>query len=414
MAEFLKVKTAEEVLELVRTFSPLDAERCGLPECLGRTLAAPIAAPEPLPHFPRASMDGFAVRARDTFGASETLPALLDVSGEAAMGREPSGRVEAGKAHAIATGAMLPPGADAVVMVEYTALLEKYVIEVSKPVAPGENVLSEGEDIGLGELILPAGRRLAPHDLGILAALGVTGPEVGRRPRVAIISTGDEIVPVETPSLPPGKIRDINTHTLRALVLEASGVVGGISVAPDDPEAIAAECRALLSDHDVILISGGSSVGARDFTVRILEGFADSEILVHGVAVRPGKPTILARIGGKMVWGLPGQPVAALMVFSAFVRPSLLHLQGRAVPAEPPEGLRQATLALRLPSVHGRTDYVPVALTRGGEGLRATPLFGKSATIGILARADGYLIIPTHVEGLDEGSEVSVHSFHSG
>ncbi len=411
MPGFLKVKTPEEVLDAIRAFSPLGTERCGLDACWGRILAAPFAAPEPLPHFPRATMDGFAVRARDTFGASETLPAFLEVSGEVSMGRAAAVRVEAGKAVSIATGGMIPSGADAVVMVEYTCALDKDTIEVTKSVAPGENVLLEGEDIALGEALFPEGRRLRPQDIGIMAALGVEGLEVRRRPRVALISTGDEIAPAGTAPPAPGKIRDINTHTLAALVREASCTVGIATTVADDPALLSAKCRELLTDHDAVLISGGSSVGARDFTVRMLDGFPDSELLVHGVAVRPGKPTILASVGGKMVWGLPGQPVAAMMVFFAFVRPSLLHLQGAGRAAEPPERLCRASLDRQIPSVHGRTDYVPVALSREAEMFRATPLFGKSAMIGVLARSDGYLIIPTHVEGLDEGAEVAVHPF---
>jgi molybdopterin molybdotransferase len=413
MSQFLKVKTVDEVLAILRQWGPLPADVVELDSACGRILSEELHAPEPVPHFARAVMDGYAVRARDTFGASETLPAFLDVEGEVSMGQAFLCMLQPGKAIAVPTGGMLPPGADAVSMVEYTHSVDEKSIEVTKPVAPGDNVLQVGEDIAVGERLFSAGKRLRPHDVGVLAALGFVTVAVHRRPRVALLSTGDEILPVTTSQLSPGKVRDINTFSLAAQVREAGGLVGFRKIVPDDLDSLVAACRAALEDHDVLLLSGGSSVGARDYTLDILKHFPAAELLVHGVAIRPGKPTILAGIGEKIFWGLPGHPVSAMTVFEAFVCPSLQLLQGMIEDdvVGSMAGTHKAALGCRLPSVHGRTDYVPVALKRENGELLAFPIFGKSASISILVRSDGYVIVPEHVEGFDTGSEVSVHLY---
>jgi molybdopterin molybdotransferase len=357
-------------------------------------------------------MDGYAVRARDTFGASETLPALLETADEIQMGEVPVQDLKPGMAIGIPTGGMLPRGADAVVMVEYTQLLDEKTVEVTRPAAPGDNILRRSEDIEEGEELFAPGRRFRAQDVGVLAALGITEARVIQRPRVAIFSTGDEVVPVEARDLPPGKIRDINSYTLSSHVRESGANVGTFSIVPDQLETLVAVCRKAMEDHDVIMLSGGSSVGARDYTLRILDAFPDSELLVHGIAIRPGKPAILGRIGHKLFWGLPGQPMSALMICQAFVMPSLAALEGMDV-ADLRRRERQipAVLSRQLPSVQGRTDYIPVVLCRDVTPRVATPLFGKSAMISILARADGYVVIPEHVEGLESGADVDVHLF---
>jgi molybdopterin molybdotransferase len=325
------------------------------------------------------------------------------------MGEVAAVEVGKGQATAIATGGMLPVGADAVVMVEYTSLLDSRTIEVTRPVAPGDNTLKKGEDISESEVLFTAGWRLRPQDVGVLAALGIAGVSVFHRPKVAIISTGDEIVPLSARGLPPGKIRDINRYTLDAQIREAGYEVGCVQWVPDDLDSLAASCGENLTTHDVLILSGGSSVGVRDFTLRILDRFPGADLLVHGVAIRPGKPTILARLGAKLFWGLPGQPVSAMMIARAFVLPSLARLEGMREIRGISDNTRTAMLSRQLPSVHGRTDYIPVVLSRSERGiLGATPVFGKSAMIGILARADGYVVIPEHVEGLDQGTEVEV------
>jgi molybdopterin molybdotransferase len=412
MSEFLKVKTAEEVLSILDRFPPLPSETVSLSRANGRSLADDIRAGEPVPHFARASMDGYAVRARDTFGASETLPTLLETAGEVLMGAAPRNVVTSGKAIEIPTGGMLPEGADAVVMVEYTSPLDDTTIEVSRSVAPGENVLQPGDDITQGETLFPKGWLLRPQDMGVLAALGIVAVEVIRVPKVAVISTGDEIVPVRTHPLPPGKVRDINSFSLAALIESAGAEIGIQETLSDRLDELVSVCRKALLDHDMIVLSGGSSVGARDYTIRVLERLPDSELLVHGVAIRPGKPTILGRTGGKIFWGLPGQPASALITCQAFVLPCIERLKGLAPPAARMARAIPAVLSRQIPSVHGRTDYFPVVLSPGKDGRKeATPVFGKSGAISILARADGYIIVPEHVEGLDIGTEVAVFPF---
>lgn len=413
MTKFLKVISASDVWQILEQFPSIETETVSLEAATGRVLVAPVRAGEDIPIFPRATMDGFAVRARDTFGASEIIPAFLEVIGKVNMGEVATQELAPGKAMAIPTGGMLPPGANAVVMVEHTQPLDEQTIEVTRPVAPGDNVLQVGEDIRLDEEVVAAGRRLRPQDVGVLAALGSTSVEVYRRPRVAVISTGDEIVPAATVDLPLGKTRDINSYALAGQLLQAGVTCTLCGIVVDDLPQLTAICRQALRDHDMVLLSGGSSVGSRDYTIQILESFEDAEILFHGIAVRPGKPTILARVGTKVFWGLPGQPVSALTIFTAFVKPLLARLEGEQKKNLPQGATRRATLSHRLPSVHGRSDYAPVVLEERDGRLWATPLFGKSAMISILAKADGYVMVAAHAEGLDQGAEVTVHLFSS-
>lgn len=412
MTRFLKVKTAEEVLRIVRGLAPLGHEAVPLASACGRVLAVELTAPEPVPHFARATMDGYAVRARDTFGVSETLPGLMEVGGDVSMGERARVEVKPGVAVAVPTGGMLPAGADAVAMIEYAHPVDGRSVELSRPVAPGENVLAIGEDIAEGEKLFSSGWRLRPQDTGLLAALGITSVQVFKRPRTALLSTGDEIVPPETRPLPVGRIRDINTFTLSGLMEGARGMVGTRGIVEDSLDALADACGRAFGEHDVVVLSGGSSVGARDYTLQILDRLPGAELLVHGVAIRPGKPTILARVGSKLFWGLPGQPVSALMICKSFVLPSLEILEGcREAEDAVPRGTVRAILGARLPSVHGRADYAPVTLRTSPEGITAVPVFGKSAMMSTLARAQGFVVIGTHVEGLDKGSEVTVHLF---
>jgi molybdopterin molybdotransferase len=411
MTRFLKVITTSEVLTILEQFPPLATETVLLEGATGRVPAQALQATEDIPAFLRATMDGFAVQARDTFGASETIPAFLEICGKVEMGEAATKQLTPGKAIAIPTGGMLPPGADAVVMVEHTQPLDSRTIEVIRPAAPGDNVLQVGEDLRLGQEILPGGRRLRPQDVGMLAALGITSLEVYRQPRVAVLSTGDEIVVTNTTPLPLGKVRDINSYALVGQLIQAGvkPTLGGIVA--DNLEQLTTTCRQALADHDMVLLSGGSSVGARDYTIQVLESIADAEILFHGIAIRPGKPTILARVGSKIFWGLPGQPVSAMTIFAAFVKPLLAMIEGERAKAVLQDATRVATLSTRLPSVHGRSDYASVMLEERDGRLWATPLFGKSAMISVLVRADGYVKIPEHVEGLDQGAEVTVHLF---
>ena len=325
---FFHVKCPSEARRLLDRPVPHPAvERVPLAAARGRVAARTIAAPHDLPEFDRAVVDGYAVRAGDTFGASPGLPAYLNIAGEVLMGQGTGLCLAAGQAVRIATGGMLPQGADAVVMIEYTERLAEGMIEVTRPAAPGEHLVRRGDDIRAGEPLILAGRRLRPHDLGALAGLGIVEIEVFARPRVALLPTGDEIVPPEaTPG--PGQVRDVNTTALAAAVGAAGGVPVCLPIVPDEPERLREALAAALAASDLVLISGGSSVGARDGTLDALLSFPDSELLLHGIAIRPGKPVIAVRIGERLLFGLPGNPVSALIVFDQFVRPHLRRLGG--------------------------------------------------------------------------------------
>ena len=304
-------------------------------------------------------MDGYAVRARDTFGASESLPAYLEVVGEVPMGQAPDITLATGQAAVAYTGGMLANGADAVVMVENTQEIDATSIEVLRPVAPGENVVQVGEDVRIGEAIVPAGHLLRPQDIGGLVALGITQVKVRRRPRVAIVSTGDEIVsPDATPG--PGQIRDINTYTIAALVEQAGGVPVPMGVVKDDYEAQRQAAIEGLSQADMLVFSAGSSVSSRDMTVQVLNSLGPPGVLVHGLAHRPGKPTIIVVDEGKPAFGLPGNPVSAMIVFGILVQPTLYALTGCIQPPQPP--MVRARLTKNIPSMPGREDHVQVRL----------------------------------------------------
>jgi molybdopterin molybdotransferase len=290
-------------------------------------------------------------------------------------------------------------------MVEHTDLLDDTTMEAYRSVAPGQNIIETGEDIQKRVAALLRGTRIRPQEAGLLAACGCTEVTVFRRPRVGIISTGDEVVPVDT--LPAvGQIRDINTHSLSGQVLEAGGIPVAFGIVRDDPKALMERCRRALQLTDMVMISGGSSVGARDYTIEVLEALPETAILAHGISISPGKPTILARSGGKPFWGLPGHAVSAMVVFAVVVRPFLDRLCGLSVPAR--HFSVKAVLSRNLPSAQGRVDYVRVRLINENGGLTAEPILGKSGLIHTMVKADGLIAIDMHTEGLDQGSIVEV------
>jgi molybdopterin molybdotransferase len=411
MPEFFKVVTPAQVFETLAGFSRLAVETVPLDDTLHRVCGADIASPEDLPPLPRSTMDGYAVRAADTFGASDSIPALLDVAGAVMMGRIPAGiAVGPGQAAAIPTGGFLPQGADAVVMVEYTSPAGEGAIEISRPVTIGENVLSKAEDAARDETIIPAGKRLLPQEIGLLAGLGITRVSVHRRPKVMIISTGDEIVPV-TDTPPPGRIRDINAHSIAALVRAAGGEAEMFAPVPDDPALLRNALDRALASADVVVLSGGSSVGERDHMLRVVSSLPGSVIHAHGIAISPGKPTLIASVGGKPVFGLPGHPVSALVVAQVFLAPFLLYLQGQEL-KRTPAGLRvRAVLASSVHSAQGREDYVRIKLEERQGLPGARPVFGKSGMLSTLVKADGFIVLPIHAEGLPAGETVDVFLF---
>jgi molybdopterin molybdotransferase len=405
MKEFFNVETIEAVLAHAATFSPVEAESVPLAECLGRVLAGDIYSDVDIPDFDRSTMDGYAVKAASTFGASEANPAYLDVCGQIKMGVRPEFTVLPGRAARIATGGMLPAGADSVIMVEHTDQLDDTTIEVYRSIAPGQHVIEKGEDIRKNRPALAQGTRIRPQEAGLLAACGKTEIAVYRRPMVGIISTGDEVVPVDqVPAA--GQIRDINAHSLSGQVLEAGGVPVNFGIVKDDRDHLMAKSRQALQLSDMVMISGGSSVGARDFTVEVLDALPDTGILVHGISISPGKPTILARSGGKAFWGLPGHAVSAMVVFAVVVRPFLDRLCGLA--AMPRQFPVQAILNRNLASAQGRVDYIRVRLFQKNGTIMAEPILGKSGLINTMVQADGLIAVGMNTEGLEEGAIVEV------
>ena len=405
MKEFFKVDTIEGVLAHAPSFSAVDTETVALADCLGRVTAEDVFSDVDIPDFNRSTMDGFAVKASSTFGASEANPAYLNVRGQIRMGGRPDFSIGPGEAARIATGGMLPEGADSVVMVEHTDVLDDTTIEAYRSVAPGQHVIEKGEDIRHNQPALKAGTRIRPQEAGLLAACGRTETSVFRRPRVGIISTGDEVVPVD--QVPgEGQIRDINTQTLSGQVLAAGGMPMVFGIVRDNRDDLMDKCRRALESTDMVMISGGSSVGARDFTVEVLDALPDTAILVHGISISPGKPTILARSGGKAFWGLPGHAVSAMVVFAVVVRPFLDRLCGlsqtvRRFPI-------QAVLSRNLASAQGRVDYVRVRLVVVDGQPMAEPVLGKSGLINTMVKADGLIAIGMNTEGLEQGTTVAV------
>jgi molybdopterin molybdotransferase len=328
------------------------------------------------------------------------------------MGADASARcLGKGEAMRIATGGMLPPGADAVVMIEHTDEVGDGTVEIHRGVSPWEHVLQIGDDIRRGAAILPRGRRLRAHDLGALTGLGITKLSVFKRPRVGLLSSGDEIVPPQqTPR--PGQVRNINEYALAAMAGAAGGIVTDYGVVPDRAEALRKILAQALARNDVVLISGGSSVGTKDITLDVISSFPKSEIVFHGIAVAPGKPTILARARDKPVLGLPGHPVSALVIFELFGVPLLRVIGGEnAATVFTPRHAVRARLAENVASQPGREDHVRVQLVRDGTALAAKPLPGKSGAIFNLVHADGLVRIDAAAEGLEAGTEVEVVLF---
>ncbi len=383
-------------------------ETIGTPLALNRVLAEAPIARSPLPAFPRSTMDGYAVRASDTFGATEAIPAYLTVIGESPMGGAPTRSVDRGETMIIHTGGMLPDGADAVVMIERTQKTTEREIEVMRAAAPGENVLQVGEDVQAGDPLLSIGHLLRPQDLGGLMALGITQVSVGRRPRVGILATGDEVIdPHDEPQ--PGQVRDVNTYSIGGIVERAGGIVQVGGIIRDNFEALYEAARHLLDRSDALVLSAGSSVSVRDMTSDVIDTLGQPGVLVHGVSIKPGKPTILAVCEGKPVFGLPGNPVSAMVVGDLFITPTLWKLQGCTHP--PLRQTIRAKLSHNLASVPGRVDYIQVKLIERDGTLWAEPVFGKSNLIYTLVKADGMLIIPSDANGLAAGELADVRLF---
>lgn len=406
MKEFFKVTDLKKVLEYASDFPQVETEEVPLSEAGGRVLAEDIDADVDLPDFTRSTMDGYAVRASSTFGTSEANPAYLSVIGSVIMGESPSFPIGIGQAAGISTGGMLPDGADSVIMIEHTEAVDDISIEVYRSVAPGQNILEKGEDITKNTVLVSGGKRLRAQETGLLAAFGQKKVRVYKKPVIGIISTGDEIVPIEeTPG--PCQIRDINMYTLSGLVKNAGADPVTFGIVRDDFDDLLEKCTLALDKTDMVLISGGSSVGTRDFTIEVLTALPHAQILVHGISISPGKPTILARSQHQAIWGLPGQVVSAMVVFEVVVKPFIEQISGLSLKYKKNFKL-PARLSRNISSSQGRADYIRVRLNQKNGVLWAEPILGKSGLINTMVKAHGLIEIGVNTEGLDKGAEVEV------
>jgi molybdopterin molybdotransferase len=415
------VVTREEALRMIDQHfhvPVLPREEIAISDTLGRIVSEDFISPEDLPEFDRSTMDGYAVRSADTFGANESLAALFKVVGDIPMGTMPGRGIAKGEAMKIATGGALPKGADAVVMFEHAQPVDSVSIEVVKPVAPLENVVQAGDDIRRGETVLVRGHRIRPQDMAALAGLGMTRIKVIGRPKVAIISTGNEIVPADT--VPgPGRIRDSNSYDLEGLITQGGGIPLKKGIIPDDYARLRATLEGASKDADLILMTGGSSVGTSDLTAKVINDMGGPGVLVHGVAIKPGKPLVIGLIGSVHgdvpVFGLPGHPAAVSICFDVFVRPVLTRLSGEvphpALEGMPPYRTVKARLTRSIASSPGREDHVRVTLEKKDDGLWARPVFGASGLVSTLVKALGTVVVPLNEIGIEAGEEVEVRLF---
>ena len=399
----LHVKTPEEVLALIEEkFDVVAAtELVGLTAAMGRVLAEDIAATEYVPDFNRSTVDGYAVRARDTFGCTDAIPAILPVQGEVFMGQGAAFALNPEECVAVPTGGAMPEGSDSVVMVEFTEDYGDGTIGVSKSVAPGQNMIFRGDDVYPGKVILQKGRVLSSQDIGALAAIGRVQVPVVKKLTVGVISTGDELVPPEvTPG--PGQVRDVNSPMLEAVLMRFGVNVINYGIVVDNEALLAEKVTKAVAECDAVLLSGGSSVGVKDAACRIIESMGS--LLLHGIAIKPGKPTILGKTGSKPLVGLPGHPVAAYFITKLFVLPLLSRLMGRKQESY----TTTAKVTESIGANHGRAQYQCCRLERKDGELYAFPIRGKSGLITTLAGSTGYFCIDRDCEGLPKGAEIQV------
>ena len=399
----LHVKTPEEVLALIdQEFAPLGAaETVSLTAAMGRVLAEDIAATEYVPDFDRSTVDGYAVRAKDTFGCTDAIPAILPLQGEVLMGEGAEFALNPEECVAVPTGGAVPKGADSVVMVEYTEDYGDGTIGISKSAAPGQNMIFRGDDVFPGKVVLEKGRVLSSQDIGALAAIGRVQVPVAKKLKIGVISTGDELVPPEqTPG--PGQVRDVNSPMLEAMLTAFGAEVINYGIVIDDEALLSEKVHKAVAECDAVLLSGGSSVGVKDAACRIIESMGN--LLMHGIAIKPGKPTILGKTGSKPLVGLPGHPVAAYFITKIFILPLLCRLTGRKQESY----TTTARVTESISANHGRAQVHCCRLeSRDGE-LWASPIRGKSGLITTLAGADGYFVIDRDCEGLPQGAQVQV------
>jgi putative molybdopterin biosynthesis protein len=406
---FLKITSfGDAYAQLIESSHPVDeSEKVTLKESLNRTSSRDVTSPIDVPSFPRSSRDGYALISDETFGAEEDKPALLRNVGEVCIGTKPNITVKKGECAKISTGAMVPNGADSVVMIEYTEE-DKAQVKVYRPTSPGENITKVGIDLKTGEVVLNKGRKITVFDSGILASVGLSEIDVYRKPRVAIISTGNELVAPGQP-LRTGKIYDVNSVTISQAVAESGGIPKDFGTFPDEYSRIIEAVELALSSSDVVLVSGGTSKGPGDLMPEVVQGIGKPTLFIHGIAMKPGKPTILSCVKDKLLLTLPGYPTSALIVYYTLVDPCI-----RKMAHEPPYEFRRvkAYTASKVYSEIGRREFKPCKIASGEKGkLFVTPMPTGSEAITTLAKADGFVIIDESVEVVDENQEVEFFVF---
>lgn len=407
--EFFSCISLREAEKLIRSriSSSVSVKKVTLTEAVNQVSAEDILSGENLPPFNRSTVDGYAVKSSDTFGAEEGTPSLFQVTGEVYMGKPASMHVQSGDAVIIPTGGMVPEGADSVVMIEHTEQFDDETVLVGRKVGPGENVIQRGEDIREGQVIVPSGHVIQPHHVGLLAACGRTEVLVRQQLMVGVISTGDEIVDIQHKPQ-PGQIRDVNSYMLQALLVELGCKVQAYGIVGDDYERLSKEVNDAIKECQLVILSGGSSVGQRDYTVQVINSLGSPGVLFHGVAVKPGKPTIFGLVKDVPIFGLPGHPAAAMTMFTKLVKPALAILAGRKDWGSP---IFPARITRNIASAPGRDDFISVKLHKKDGQYWAEPIFGRSGIVSVMAEADGIVPIPAEVSGLYAGDEIEVELF---
>ncbi len=409
--ELISVEKALNLLFQYTPFKKPETKKVSLEKAYSSVISKDIVSPENLPSFNRSTVDGFAVNAKDTFGATESMPAYLNIVAEILMGEEPNFVLKKGEVAKISTGGMLPSGANSVVMFEHTQCIDEKTLEILKPVSPGENVIQIGEDAKSGGVIFKAGHRLRPQDIGALAGIGLSEVEVYEKPIVSIISTGDEIVPAGMP-IKPGQVRDINTYTLSCLIEESGGVPLKKGIFKDNYEQIYQVLKECIKESSMVLISGGSSVGTKDITEKVINDIGKPGVLFHGVSLKPGKPTIGGIIDNVPVLGLPGHPGAVVICFDVFVEPLIAEILGiRKEELFKRNKIIKAKISRNISSSPGREEHIAVKLEEINGELYAVPLLAKSGIITTLTQAHGTVIIPVSKTGIIKDEVVDVKLF---
>lgn len=404
--DFFDVVTVEKAKEIIgENFKDykFDLEEVDIVESLHRIIGEDIYSKVDLPNFNRSIVDGFAIQASDSHGASDSIPSVLKIVGEVLMGKPVEAQLSPGEAIYVPTGGMIPEGADGVIMIENTEKLDRETLLLNKPISSGENIILKGDDIRKDSLVLEKGRKINPEIMGLLAAIGKKRIGVYKKPKFYIISTGDEIIDIEE-DLKFGKIRDINSYALLGEIEQIGGQVVGKKIVRDNFNILKSEVEKALKLADIVLISGGSSVGTRDFTKDVMESFHGRGVFIHGLSIKPGKPTVVGEGNGKIIFGLPGHPLSSIIIFKALVEEFVKMKQERR---EIKPQVR-ATMDSNFPSSSGKLTYQLVSLREEDGKYIAKPNFGKSSMISLLKDSDGYILLEKHEEGIYKGEEREV------